>query len=376
MNAIEPTDTQTLASEQETFVETLVTMLNHGATVTMISLGHRLGLFDILAELPPASSENIAKLAGLDERYVREWLAVMTTARIVIYNAVDGHYQLPEAHAACLTRKATPGNVAVNAQFVPLIAKMEDALIDCFRQGGGLPYHVYPCFHQVMSEDSGQTVVAALHDHLLPLVPGLSRRLDDGIDVLDVGCGAGRALLTLAESFPSSRFTGYDLCSDAFEITAREAAERGLTNLTFEARDLRDFHEPGRYDLVMSFDAVHDQADPQALLAGIATALRAGGVYLMQDIAGSSFLQNNLDHPLGPLLYSISCAHCTPVSLYQGGPGLGTMWGEELATVMLKRAGFEDIDTQRLEHDPFNVYFVARREDAGRTPEENRKTGQ
>lgn len=359
MTTIEAYTADEHACAVESFAEYLVTMLNHGAAISMVSLGHKLGLFDTLAALPPASSETIAGHAGLDERYVREWLAVMTTARITHYDPKTRFYSLPEAHAACLTRAAVPNNIAVNAQFVPLIAKMEDALVGCFQNGGGLPYHAYPCFHQVMSEDSAQTVVAALQDHILPLMPELTTRLEQGIDVLDAGCGAGRALLALARAYPRSRFVGYDLCPEAFARTVREAAELGVSNLTFEARDLRDFCEPGRYDLITSFDAVHDQPDPQALLAGIAEALKPGGVYLMQDIAGSSYLENNLAHPLGPLLYTISCAHCTPVSLAQGGPGLGTMWGEELATAMLREAGFDNIDCHRLEHDPFNVYFIA-----------------
>lgn len=359
MNVIESSYAEQHTAAAGAFAEDLVTKLNHGAIIAMVSLGHRLALFDHLAHLPPSRSETIARAAGLHERYVREWLAVMTTGKIVTYDPQTRCYELPAAHAACLTRAAVPNNVAVNAQFVPFIAKMEDALIDCFRNGGGLPYHAYPCFHQVMSEDSAQTVVAALREHILPLVPGLETRLAQGIDVLDAGCGAGRALLELARTYPRSRFVGYDLCPEAFAETALEAEEAGLTNLVLQARDLRDFHEPQRYDLITSFDAVHDQADPQGLLSGIARALRPGGVYLMQDIAGSSDLENNLDHPLGPLLYSISCAHCTPVSLEQGGPGLGTMWGEEVAQEMLRTAGFNRITQHHLEHDPFNVYFIA-----------------
>ncbi|MCR8915420.1 methyltransferase domain-containing protein [Marinobacter panjinensis] len=359
MSAIEPVLTEAQEDSVELFAEQLVTMLNHGAIVAMISLGHKLKLFDHLAERSPASSEKLAEEAGLNERYVREWLATMTTGKIIHYDPDSRSYSLPPAHAACLTRAAVPNNIAVNAQFVPLIAKMEDALIQCFKNGGGLPYQAYPCFHQVMSEDSAQTVVSALRDHILPLIPGLNARLEQGIDVLDAGCGAGLALLSLARAYPRSRFVGYDLCPEAFAQTAREAACTGLTNLTFEARDLRNFSEPERFDLITSFDAVHDQADPQALLSGIAKSLKPGGTYLMQDISGSSYLENNLEHPLGPLLYSISCVHCTPVSLAQGGPGLGTMWGEELATDMLQKAGFESIACHRLDHDPFNVYFVA-----------------
>jgi len=349
-----------LEQKQQQFAEHYLGMLNAAAAVNMVALGHRLGLFDALAELAEASDRALARHAGLDRRYVREWLSSMTTAGIVEYDPAVEAFQLPAAHAACLTRAAAPDNLAVTAQFLPLLAAAIDGIADCFRTGKGLPYSAYPCFHDVMAEDSAQTVVAALHTHILPLIPGLVDRLQQGIDVLDAGCGRGRALLALAEAFPRSRFTGYDLCSDAIAGAIEAATRTRLDNVRFETRDLRDFDQPGRFDFVTTFDAVHDQADPAGLLAGIARALRPGGVYLMQDIAGSSHLENNLDHPLATFLYTVSTFHCTPVSLGQGGPGLGTLWGKELAVEMLRGAGFLHIETHTLDHDPFNLYFVAR----------------
>ncbi|GGX68236.1 class I SAM-dependent methyltransferase [Saccharospirillum salsuginis] len=356
-----PFDTHTAQRDPAAFADRLGEQINGAAVVTMISLGHRLGLFDRLAITSPCTSQSLAEACDLNERYVSEWLAVMVTGDVLDYDASSATYRLDPGHAACLTRSASPDNLAVVAQYIPLIAGMEERLLQCFRTGTGLAYPDYPCFHQVMADDSYQTVVTALFDHILPLIPGLTDRLNEGIDVLDAGCGAGKALLALAQAFPRSRFVGYDLCLEAFEPTRARAEELGLDNLHFEQRDLRAFDEPGRYDWIASFDAIHDQAAPDALLAGIARALKPGGVYLMQDIAGSSYLENNLVHPLGPLLYSISCAHCTPISIGQGGPGLGTMWGEETARHYLHQAGFDDIQVQRLDHDPFNVYFVARR---------------
>ncbi|QIB64857.1 class I SAM-dependent methyltransferase [Kineobactrum salinum] len=364
MNAPETIrDENSTARSPEHFAARFSRMLNDAAVVIMVSIGHRLELFDLMSRLPPASSDVIAEQAQLSERYVREWLAVMVTGGIVDYDPGHRHYTLDPAHAACLTRAASPDNMAVTAQFIPLTGSMEDRLLDCFRSGEGLPYTAFPRCHEVMAEDSQQTVVAALESRILPLIPGLQQQLQQGIEVLDAGCGGGLALLELARTYPCSRFTGYDLCADAFAETAALAASQGVDNLTFEARDLRDFSESSRYGLITTFDAVHDQPDPAALLRGIAGALRPDGVYLMQDIAGSSVLENNLGHPLGPLLYSISCCHCTPVSLGQGGPGLGTLWGEELALSMLEEAGFVDIRREYLPHDPFNVYFIARRPD-------------
>lgn len=105
-----------------------------------------------------------------------------------------------------------------------------------------------------------------------------------------------------------------------------------------------------------------DQKDPQGLLRSLHRALRAGGVYLMQDIGGSAHLENNLGFPMASLLYAISCVHCTPISLGQGGAGLGTMWGWETAQRMLREAGFDTVERHVLPHDPMNVWFVSRKE--------------
>jgi 2-polyprenyl-3-methyl-5-hydroxy-6-metoxy-1,4-benzoquinol methylase len=348
-------------NKAEEFAERMLGVLNDGALALMTSIGHRAGLFDAMAGLPPSTSEQIASAANLNERYVREWLAAMVVGGVVEHDPEDGTYHLPPEHAAFLTRAATPDNIAVTAQFIPVLASVEDRIVESFQKGGGVPYSAYTRFHEVMAEDSGQTVVAALTDYILPLVPGLTRRLEAGLDVLDVGCGSGRTLNLMARKFPDSRFVGYDFSEEAIARARAAAQERGTTNVRFEVKDVATLDEEARYDLITTFDAVHDQANPAKVLEGIAAALREDGVYLMQDIAGSSHLHNNLDHPLGPFMYTVSTMHCMTVSLAQGGAGLGAMWGEEKAKEMLREAGFGEVRLERLPHDIANSYFVARK---------------
>jgi 2-polyprenyl-3-methyl-5-hydroxy-6-metoxy-1,4-benzoquinol methylase len=350
-------------SRAEAFAGRMLDMLNAGALMVMTSVGHRTRLFDALAELGGATSEELADAAGLDERYVREWLAAMTTGRIVELDPAAGRYALPAEHAAWLTRAAAPDNLAVEAQWIPTLSSVEDDIVECFEKGGGVPYERFSRFHEVMAEESAQTVLSVLFSHILPLVPGMAERLEDGASLLDLGCGRGRALLLLAERFPGSTFRGYDLSTDAIAYGSAQATERGLANVRFEQRDLSTFDEdaaPEAFDYVTTFDAVHDQARPLALLKGIRRTLNEGGVYLMQDIQGSSHVHENLDHPGAPLMYMISCMHCMTVSLAQGGDGLGAMWGEQKARDLLAEAGFSSVDVHLLEHDPFNAYFVVR----------------
>ena len=347
----------------EAFAGRMLDTLNSAAVAVMVSVGHRTGLFDALAEVDAATSPELADAAGLNERYVREWLGTMTTGRIVEYDPGTGKYRLPPEHASWLTRAASPDNLAVTAQWIPTLAAVEDDIVECFHEGGGVPYERFGRFHDVMAEESGQTVLSVLFSHILPLVVGVEERLESGISAMDLGCGRGRALLMLAERYRASSFVGYDLSKEAIAYASEHAAERGLENVRFEARDLSTFDvdaEPEAFELVMTFDAVHDQARPLAMLRGIRRSVTPDGVYLMQDIQGSSYVHENMDHPGGPLLYMISCMHCMTVSLAQGGDGLGAMWGEEKARELLAEAGFSSVDVHLLEHDPFNAYFVVR----------------
>ncbi len=346
----------------DAFAERLIGVLNGGAMALMTSVGHRTGLFDRMAALPPSTSGEIAQAAGLNERYVREWLGAMVTGGFVDLDPDTGRYALPTEHAASLTRSSPLGNVAVYAQYIPLLGSVEDRIVECFHKGGGVPYEAFTRFHEVMAEDSGQTVLGALIDRILPLAPEIVERLDAGIDVLDVGCGSGRALNLLARTFPNSRFTGYDLSVEAIRRGRAESIQSGTGNIRFAQADLTHLDEVARYDLITAFDAIHDQKEPGTVLSAVARALRPGGTFLMQDIHASCHHHNNIGHPIGPLLYTVSCMHCMTVSLAQDGAGFGAMWGRETAIAMLRERGFMNVTVHRLPHDLQNDYYVCLRE--------------
>jgi 2-polyprenyl-3-methyl-5-hydroxy-6-metoxy-1,4-benzoquinol methylase len=348
-------------AKAEAFAGKLLTALNHGALCLMVSVGHRTGLFDVMSKLPPATSEELAAQAGLNERYVREWLGAMTTARVIEVDPATLKFSLPLEHAAFLTRAAAADNIAVFAQYMAIMGGVEDDIVECFRKGGGVSYEKFRRFHEVMAEDSGQSVLSSLESHILPLVPGLTDRLAHGVRVLDLGCGQGRILTRLAALYPRSRFVGRDLSQHAIAYARQEASRAGLNNIEFAAVDLSHFDqtaEPESFDFITTFDAIHDQAKPLNVLKGIYRALKPEGVYLMQDISGTSHVHKDIEHPIGTFLYTISCMHCMTVSLAQGGEGLGAMWGEEKTREYLQKAGFRSITTHRLAHDIQNNWYV------------------
>jgi SAM-dependent methyltransferase len=346
-------------ARSQAFAERMVGVVNGAAIALMTSIGHQVGLFDAMASMPPATSQQIADTAGLNERYVREWLGAMVTGRVVEYNPAGATYTLPPEHAAWLTRAAGTNNLAMQTQYIPLLAAVEERIVECFRSGGGVPYAAYPRFQQLMAEDSATGQDALLIDTILPLVPGLVERLRAGIDVADVGCGRGHAINLMAQAFPSSRFSGHDFSEEGVAAGRAEAARLGLPNARFEARDVTTLDLHAEYDLITAFDAIHDQAQPAQVLQHIADALRPDGTFLMVDIAASSNLGENLDHVVGPFLYTVSCMHCMTVSLALGGAGLGTVWGEQTALRMLAEAGFAHVDVKQIEGDTFNYYYVA-----------------
>lgn len=351
-------------SKADEFSDFLLRTLNSGSLCLMLSIGHRTGIFDVMSTLPPATSEEIADKTGLNERYVREWLGAMVTARIIDVDPTSTRYALPAEHAACLTRAAAADNVAVFAQYIPMMGAVEDEIVECFEKGGGVPYDRFHRFHAIMAEDSGQSVLSSLESHVLPVVPELTDRLSEGISVLDVGCGSGRILNRIAELYPRSRYRGVDLSPEAIGTAREEALKKGLRNTEFLIRDLSNFHEAAEteeFDLITTFDAIHDQSKPFNVLRGIQKALKNDGVYLMQDIRASSRVFDNIDHPAGTFLYTISTMHCLTVSLAQGGEGLGAMWGEEKTREYLEKAGFRSVVKHQFAHDFQNNWYVVKK---------------
>jgi methylase of polypeptide subunit release factors len=183
------------------------------------------------------TAQEIASKSNLNERYVKEWLGAMVTDKIVDYDSSTNKFSLPKEKAQYLTREKSLYNFAASMQWIP-VSQVEDEIVNCFNNGGGVPYSSYKRFHEVMAEESYQTVVVALIDHILPLVPNLIDKLKKGINVLDIGCGKGRAINVMANHFKNSNFYGYDLSQEAIDGAKTEAQRMGNSNTFFKVKDI------------------------------------------------------------------------------------------------------------------------------------------
>jgi ubiquinone/menaquinone biosynthesis C-methylase UbiE len=333
-----------------------------GVLTKLIDIGYQTGLFEA-SRLGPATSEELSARAGLRERYVREWLGAMATSGIYEFDAVAQRYTLPQEHAAALTGDSA-ANLCPNSRMIDHFGTHLPALVRCFRDGGGIAYSAYrPVFTQCMDDVWRRIFDQHLVTSFIAAVPGLDESLRRGMRVLDVGCGTGHAINLLAQAFPASTFIGLDIAEDAIAGANAEAQRMGLSNAVFEVADAAQLAQRSGFDLITAFDAVHDQAAPQAVLNAIAQALAPQGTFLMVDFKFSSRVEENIGNPYAPMYYGISLMHCMPVSLASGGAGLGTVWGEQTARRMLSEAGFgsvEILDTPR----PQNCLYVCRHEAA------------
>jgi SAM-dependent methyltransferase len=352
------------AKRVQDFARKLFGHYTSGLLTLMVDIGHRTGLFEA-ATKGPATSAELGERAGLDERYVREWLGAMATGGVFEYDAATRRYTLPPEHAQCLTGPSSR-NLAPGSQSLRMLALRMPKVAECFRAGGGVSYAEFqPDFTEAQDASWRRLYDGLLIKGFLPAAKGLPARLDAGIRVADVGCGTGHAVNLMARAYPRSTFVGYDLGEAAIARARAEAATMGLANARFEVLDAAQLPVAPPFDLITSFDAIHDQRDPAAVLRRIAAALAPDGVYLMLEPRASSSLEDNLGNPFSPYIYGMSVLHCMTVSLAEGGAGLGTAWGQQLARRMLEEAGFASVDVVPAP-GPQNDIYVCRKQAAPR----------
>jgi SAM-dependent methyltransferase len=331
-------------------------------TAAMIHLGDRLGLYRALWQGGPATSTELAERTGLDERWLREWLRQQGAAGVLDWDPEERFSLSPEASVILADEDHPAFGAGLFSQLPQTMAVLE-RLPEAFRTGIGLGYDAFgPEGARGVERGFAPWYRSLLVPFAIPRLAGVKARLEGGAAVADVGCGGGVALIQLARAFPASRFHGYDISVHALERAEANRSEAGLTNVSFHHAEEEELPADGRFDLVLTFDCLHDMTRPAEVMQAIRKAIRPDGVWLIADIkAHPSFAENVERNPMTPLMYGFSVLTCMSSALSEpGGAGLGTLGlHEDLAREMSQQAGFTRFGRLELDH-PINAFYEVR----------------
>jgi 2-polyprenyl-3-methyl-5-hydroxy-6-metoxy-1,4-benzoquinol methylase len=327
------------------------------AVTVMSSIGDRLGLFKILAQQGPATSVELADRAHVNERYTREWLGAMASAGYLEYDPTTRRFTLPPEHVPVLAQEGGPVFFGgVQEEMVGLVGPISQ-LIQAFRNGGGVPMEAYdPSTWEGLTRFTNGWFENLLVPVWMPAMPEVQAKLERGALVADVGCGHGKALIKLAQTYPQSRYVGYDNFAPSIEQAKANAEAAGVADrLSFQHLDASQ-GLPEQYDVITTFDVVHDAVNPRGLLRAIRNGLRPDGRYVCLEINSSDKLEENIG-PLGALFYSCSVLYCMTTSLAHHGEGLGTVGiPESKMHELCAEAGFSHVRRVPMEN-PFNILY-------------------
>jgi 2-polyprenyl-3-methyl-5-hydroxy-6-metoxy-1,4-benzoquinol methylase len=346
-------------AKQRAFVRKALGDLSSTTAVIMAMIGDRLGLFKALGESSPTSSQELASRAGIDERYAREWLGGMAAAGYLEYDPDSQRFTLPPEYSMVLAQEGGPKFVAGAYQVLLGMLGPFDQLLQAFRNGGGVHQSAYgDNLWDGLERFTGGWFENLLLPEWMPAMPDVLAKLQAGASVADVGCGRGRALIKLAQEFPNCNFTGFDVFPPTItQATANAEAAGVAERVAFQQLDVTE-GLPYQYDIITTFDVVHDAANPQGLLRSIRQALNPGGFYLLLDINCSESLEENLGS-LGTMFHGFSILYCMTTSLANDGAGLGTL-GLHPPKVqeMCAEAGFNSVRLLPLENPFHNLYEI------------------
>jgi len=355
---------QTQAVLDQTKVDQFVGKVLGDTSATLVTLlaaiGDRLGLFKELAASGPVSSADFALRTGINERYAREWLGGMATAGYIDYDAATQRFRLPLEHAPALADEGGPFFFGGVHEMLPALIGVLDQVTESFRQGGGVPQSAYDAhLWDGMERFTMGWFENLLKQQWIPAMPDVRAKLQEGALVADVGCGRGRALIKMAQAFSNSRYVGYDVFQPSVDRATANAKAAGVADrVSFRQLDAST-GLPEQYEVITTFDVVHDAVDPRALLRSIRGALQPDGIYVCLDINCSDKLEENAG-PLGAMFHGFSVLYCMTTSLANGGVGLGTVgFHESKVRELCAEAGFTSVRRVPLEN-PFNNLYEVR----------------
>lgn len=341
-------------------VEKMLGDLGAAFSVPTVRIGFRLGLFDSLHVVGPATASELAERLGLAERYVREWALAQAANGYLRFDPANDRFSLSPEQAMVFGVKDSPlylqGAFELAAAMIEGEAKVEEG----FRTGAGVAWgESAGCLFCAVGAFFRPGYVNGIVQAWLPALNGMVPRLEAGAKVADVGCGVGFSTLLMAEAFPKSRFIGYDFHEPSIEQANAHAEAHGLSSrVRFETAPAKQIAESA-FDLITMFDALHDMGDPRGCAEHLRGLLKDDGSWMIvEPIAGNSPAQN-IGNPVSRLYYNASTMVCVPTSLAQEvGAALGAQAGQEKLTQILTDAGFGSV--RRATEGPFNMILEAR----------------
>ncbi len=340
----------------EEFLDRFVGFASGATTIGLLAIADRCGLLSHLGEHPTGTVEEISDGAGLNPRYVEEILSGLAAAGVLEYDPDGRVFHLPEEHALFLCSEASPYFMGGWLDMIPSSMRRLDEIADASRHGGGVTFDDFgDDLIRGLDRGNAPSQRVFLISRWLPAVPGLVDRLETGARVADVGCGTGTAAILMGAAFPRSEIHGYDVSETSLDVARSRAGDAG--NVDFANSSANDLPTSPPFDLITSFDVIHDLFDPLGGLARIREALSEDGVYLMMEPNVSSNLEDNLNDRAA-LTYGISTLHCMTQSLAIGGAGLGAAWGRQRAEEYARRAGFTGFEPLEGITNKFSAFYL------------------
>jgi 2-polyprenyl-3-methyl-5-hydroxy-6-metoxy-1,4-benzoquinol methylase len=340
------------------FINTFASDLGATMAAGNVVVGHRLGLYRALAD-GPATAEALAERTGYNTRYVAEWLRGQAAGNYMQYDPATREFSLTEEQAFAL---ADPnGPVYLPGAFVMALGALraEPRITEAFRTGAGVGWHEHDTdVFEGCELFFRPGYLANLVPSWLPALAGAEEKLRAGGRVADIGCGLGASTVLLAASYPTATISGSDYHDGSIELARKRAADAGVGNrATFEVASAQTF-SGSDYDLVTSFDCLHDMGDPVGAARHVRDALAADGTWMIVEPAAADTVEGNLN-PVGRLYYSFSSYLCVPNGLSQpGGYALGAQAGEAAIRQVTTDAGFTRF--RQVAATPFNLVYEAR----------------
>lgn len=324
-------------------------------------IGERLGIFRKMAAVGPVTPAELAEHTGLSARYLREWLQAMAAARYVTYQHDGGKYSLPPEHGVILADETSPLFLGGYIQLMLPAVMMTHKVMEGFRSGLGVPQSEYPLeFFAAMERVTGPRYRGKLIPMYMPALPRVVAKLQAGGRAMDVGCGSGRAAITLATAYPKAEVWGVDNHPESVELARGNARREGVeANCKFEVMDAAKGLPPGKFDFITTFDTVHDAADPVGMMRAIHAALADDGTYLIVEAGCCAHQPDNMN-PVGKFVYCLSTLYCLSQSLAAGGPGIGTGITEPIIRELAASAGFSYVKKIPVK-EPVSVLYEIRK---------------